>query len=56
MRDRKEVDLDGRGGRENLEKVGGGKTVVKIYDVRKNLFSIKGKKGEKRKRYDCITR
>lgn len=41
--DRKGVDSDGRGGREELGGVEGGKTVIMIYCERKFPLSIKGK-------------
>ena len=46
MRDRKGVDLDGRGGGEELG--GGWETMIRIYYWRKkNLFLIKERKGER---------
>jgi hypothetical protein len=36
MRDRKWVDLDGRGVREELGEIKGGETLIKIYE--KNYF------------------
>lgn len=41
MRDRKEVDLDGGQGREELGGVEGGETVTRIYYVRKTIFNKK---------------
>jgi hypothetical protein len=38
MRDRKGVDPEGRGGGEELGGVEGGKTIIWIYCMRKNLF------------------
>jgi hypothetical protein len=42
MRDRKGADLHGRGGGEGLRGVEGGETVIRIYFMRNNLFSIEG--------------
>ena len=44
MRDRKGVDLHGRGREEDPGKMEGGETVMRIYYVRKTLFSIKEQK------------
>ena len=41
MRDRKGVDLDGRGGGEELEEVEGGETIIRICYVRIKLFKWK---------------
>ena len=43
-RDRKGVDTDKRGDGEELGGVGGWETIIKIYWVKKDLFSIKEKK------------
>jgi hypothetical protein len=43
MRDSKAVDLDRRRGREELEGVEGGETIIWIYYMRKKIFSIKDK-------------
>jgi hypothetical protein len=40
VRDRKGADPEGRGGREELYEVEGGSTVIRIYCMKKNLFSI----------------
>jgi hypothetical protein len=37
-RDRREMDLDGRGGGEELQGFEGGKDVIKIYYVRKKIY------------------
>ena len=42
MRERKGVNLDGRGGREDLGGVRGGETVIGIY-CKKNHFQLKMK-------------
>ena len=42
MRYRKGVDPDGRRGGEDLGRIEGRETVIRIYYVRKSLFSIKG--------------
>ena len=42
MRYRKGVDPDGRRGGEDLERIEGRETVIRIYYVRKSPFSIKG--------------
>lgn len=42
MKERKGVDLSGRGGREELGGIVGEK-LIRIYCTRKELFSIKGK-------------
>lgn len=42
MRDRKDVDSDGRGAGEDLGQVKGGETVIRIFGS-ENLFSIKEK-------------
>lgn len=39
-RDRKEVDSDGRGVKEELGGVMGEKAVIRVYCMRRNLFSI----------------
>ena len=44
MKDRKGVDPDGRGGGEKLEGEEGGETTLRIYYVRKKIFSIKGER------------
>ena len=38
MRDRKGVDLEGKGGGEELGGINGGKTVIRIYYMRKTYF------------------
>lgn len=43
MRDRKGVDLDGRGGKEELWGIEGRKTVISINYRRKKVFLIKRK-------------
>lgn len=44
MRDRNQVDPDGRGGREQLGGLEGGKTVIMIYLLRKeSIFNKRGK-------------
>lgn len=43
MRDRKKMDLGGKGLGEEQEGIGRGETVIKIDYVRKNIFSISGK-------------
>jgi hypothetical protein len=40
MRDRKEVDLDGREGGEDLGKTEEGETIIRIYYVRKIYFQF----------------
>ena len=47
MKDRKGVDPDERGGREELGGVGGGKTVIWIDYVRKNSIFKKRRKRQK---------
>ena len=47
MRERKGVDLDWRGSREELELVEGSKKVSNIYWIKQNLFLIK-ETGEKK--------
>lgn len=48
MRDRKEMDLDGRGGGEVTEGVGGG--IIRIYYMReKSIFSYR-----KNKEFMCL--
>jgi hypothetical protein len=39
MRDRKEVGLDARGGRENLGSIWGGKLIIRIYYMKKSIFN-----------------
>lgn len=39
-KNRKEVDSVGRGGREELGGVMGEKVVIRVYCMRRNLFSI----------------
>lgn len=39
-RDRKEVDSDGRGVKEELGGVKGEKAVIRVYCMKRNLFSI----------------
>lgn len=46
MRDIKGVDQDARGGRDKLG-VEGRESIIRIYYMRKNLFSITGKKQNK---------
>jgi hypothetical protein len=41
-RDRKCVDKDERGGGEELDRVGEGETIIRMYYI-KNLFSVKSK-------------
>lgn len=43
MRDRRGVDLDGKGGEEELERVEGGEIVIRIYYMGKIHFQIKEK-------------
>jgi hypothetical protein len=45
MRDRKGVDLEGRGGGEELGGVEGGKTIIGIYCTREESILNKRKKG-----------
>lgn len=45
MRDIKGVDPDARGGRDKLG-VEGRESIIRIYYMRKNLFSITGKKNK----------
>lgn len=45
MRDRKELDSDGRGGREGLGRVERGRTITRIHYVRgKSIFNKREKK------------
>lgn len=46
MRDRKRIDPDGRGVGKELGGVEGGRTIIRVYYVRrkKNPFSTKGRK------------
>ena len=44
MRDRKGVNLDGRGGGEEFGGVRGGETIIRMFPERKVFFSRKGKK------------
>lgn len=44
MRDRKGVNSDGRGGKEELERVQGGGMVIRIEYMKKNPLSNKRKK------------
>lgn len=41
MRDRKGVDSDSRGGKEDLGAIEGGETVIKIYCMKKESISDK---------------
>lgn len=43
MRERKGVDLEGHGNEEDLGEAEGEETVIRIYCVKKNLFSMKKK-------------
>lgn len=43
IRGREGVDPDGRGGGKELGGAEGGETIIRIYYVRKKIFSIKGK-------------
>lgn len=47
MRDRKRIDPDGRGGGKELGEVEGGKTIIRVYFVRRKK-SILNKREEKR--------
>lgn len=47
-RDRRTVDSDGRGGREDIGGIGKGEVVIRIYCMKK-LFSTKEKQGGKAK-------
>lgn len=46
MRDRKGVNSDGRGGKEELERVQGGGMVIRIEYMKKNPLSNKRKKNK----------
>lgn len=47
MGDRKGVDLDRKGGEEELGGVEKGKTIIRILCEEKNLFAMKGKRRKK---------
>ena len=56
MRDRKEVDLDGRIGEKELEGVKGGKAITRIYYVKKKtaIFKKRGKMVSENSGVSCI--
>lgn len=49
----RQVDMDGKGGGEKMGEIGRGKTVIRIYYVRKErYFQIKEKEGTLYKTYE----